>query len=247
MIRRELARCEVDMSCIETVEEPSPQTIVLVNSNGDRQFLHRRGCSDIAFRSGLSFTPERVSGIGHFHVASLFVVPHLRTQAPSMLREARKRGLTTSLDTSWDPEGEWMTILEPCLPHLDILFMNEDEAVHIAAGSTIEALAHAAIGRGTGLVAIKQGHLGCRIYTASQQASCPAFEVEARDTTGAGDCFVAGFLAAYLDGASTEHAGLMGNASGALSVQQVGAVEGLLPRSEQQAWITRTPLRQVCA
>ena len=140
-----------------------------------------------------------------------------------------------------------MTVLEPCLPHLGILFMNEDEAVRVAAGSTIEALAHAAIGRGTGVVVIKQGHLGCRIYTASQQVCCPAFEVEARDTTGAGDCFVAGFLAAYLDGASPERAGLMGNASGALSVQQIGAVEGLLPISEQQAWMMRTPLRRVFA
>lgn len=242
-IRQELVRCNVDISCLETVDEPSPQTVVLVNSNGDRQFLHRKGCSDIAFREGLNFTPQCLSGIAHFHLASLFVVPHLRTNAPTMLQEAHTRGLTTSLDTSWDPDEEWMKVLEPCLPHLDILFMNEDEAAQIAGLKTVEAMARAAIGRGTGMVVIKQGHQGCRIYTESQSIACPSYDVQVRDTTGAGDCFVAGFLAACLEGAPHERAGLIANATGALSVQQVGAIEGLLSRSEQDAWMARTPLR----
>jgi ribokinase len=94
------------------------------------------------------------------------------------------------------------------------------------------------------MVVIKLGREGCRIYTATQNVICPAYDVEARDTTGAGDCFVAGFLAAYLDGASAERAGSMGNGTGARSVQQIGAVDGLLPRPEQEAWMARTPLRR---
>ena len=159
-----------------------------------------------------------------------------------MLQEARARGLTTSLDTSWDTEDEWMKVLEPCLQHVDMLFMNEDEAAQIAGQQTVEAMARTAIGRGTGTVVIKKGRDGCRIYTESQDIACPAYDVQALDTTGAGDCFVAGFLAAWLEGAPPERAGLIANATGALSVQHVGAVEGLLPRSEQDAWMARTPL-----
>ena len=243
-IRQELVRCNVDISCIESAEEPSPHTVVLVNSNGDRQFLHRRGCSDVAFREGLNFTPECMLGTTHFHLASLFVVPHLRTKAPAILQEARARGLTTSLDTSWDPEGEWIKVLEPCLPHVDILFMNEDEAAQIAYDKTIEAMARATVDRGTGMVVIKQSYQGCRIYTESQDIACPAYDVNVLDTTGAGDCFVAGFLAACLEGAPPEQAGLIANATGALSVQHVGAIDGLLPRPEQDAWMARTPLRR---
>jgi sugar/nucleoside kinase (ribokinase family) len=161
-----------------------------------------------------------------------------------MLRTARERGLTTSLDTCWDPHNEWTQVLEPCLPNLDILFMNEDEATQIASGRTMEVLARAVMEQGPAMVVIKLGREGCRIYTATQNVICPAYDVEARDTTGAGDCFVAGFLAAYLDGASAERAGSMGNGTGALSVQQIGAVDGLLPRPEQEAWMARTALRR---
>ena len=242
-IRGELARCNVDTSAIETADEPSAQTIVLVNANGDRQFLHRKGSSAIAFRDGFGFAPEQISGMAHFHVAGLYVVPHLRLHAASILRDAHTHGLTTSIDTSWDPEREWMKVLEPCLAHLDVLFMNEDEAAQLAGGGSIEALASTALRQGTGMVVIKQSRHGCRIYTPSHQTTCPAYRVDVCDTTGAGDCFVAGFLTAFLDGAPPERAGLFGNATGALSVQQIGAVEGLLSRTEQEAWMVRTPLR----
>jgi sugar/nucleoside kinase (ribokinase family) len=138
-----------------------------------------------------------------------------------------------------------MKVLEPCLPHLDILFMNEDEAAKIAGGGCIQALACTAIQQGTGTVVIKRSREGCSIYTEGQHIVCPAYDVHVRDTTGAGDCFVAGFLAAYLDGVPHERAGLFANATGALSVQQIGAVEGLLPRPEQEAWMARAPLRPI--
>ena len=243
-ILRELNRCGVDVSSIVTVDKSTPQTVALVSSSGDRQFLHRKGCSEVAFKNGLSFTPEVIAGITHFHLASLFVVPHLRQQAPSMLEQARISGLTTSMDTCWDPLGEWLRVLRPCLPHLDILFINEDEAKQCCgAGESAADLARSILRAGTGMVVIKRSSQGCRIYTKAEEVVCPAYEVQARDTTGAGDCFVAGFLAAHLEGESAQHAGLMGNAAGALSVQSIGAVEGLLPRIEMEHWMARTSLR----
>jgi sugar/nucleoside kinase (ribokinase family) len=136
-----------------------------------------------------------------------------------------------------------MNVLGPCLPELDILFMNEDEAAQIGAGQSIAALARTIAKEGTRTVVMKRSRKGCCVYASDQEIICPAYEVEARDTTGAGDCFVAGFLAAHLEGALPERAGLMGNAAGALSIQTIGAVEGLLPRQEFEEWMARTPLR----
>jgi sugar/nucleoside kinase (ribokinase family) len=244
-IRQEMTRCAVDISGVETASLPTPQTIVLINSAGERQFLHRSGCSDTAFSDGLRFTPELVRGIGHFHLASLFVVPHLRRKAPSMLRAAREAGLTTSLDTCWDPRGEWMNVLDPCLPELDILFMNEDEALQIAAGKSFVTMVRTILEQGTRAIVLKRGREGCSVFTSSGDITCPGYEVEVQDTTGAGDCFVAGFLAAHLEGASPERAGHTGNAAGALSVQCIGAVEGLLPRPKFDEWMARTPRRSM--
>lgn len=243
-ILRELNRCGVDVSPIITIDESTPQTVALVSSSGDRQFLHRKGCSEVAFKNGLSFKPGLIAGISHFHLASLFVVTHLRQQAPSMLERARIAGLTTSLDTCWDPLGEWLRVLRPCLPHLDVLFINEDEAKQCCgAGESGADLARSILRSGTGMVVMKRSCEGCRIYTQPEEIICPAYEVEARDTTGAGDCFVAGFLASHLECQSAQNAGLMGNAAGALSVQAMGALGGLLPRLEMEHWMARTPLR----
>jgi sugar/nucleoside kinase (ribokinase family) len=67
--------------------------------------------------------------------------------------------------------------------------------------------------------------------------------VKAIDTTGAGDCFAAGFLAATLDGASLAEAGRFANAVAALSVQKIGAVTGVLSKPDTERWIAETPTR----
>ncbi|MBV9264683.1 MAG: hypothetical protein JO061_00800 [Acidobacteriaceae bacterium] len=73
----------------------------------------------------------------------------------------------------------------------------------------------------------------------------PAYDVSVKDTTGAGDCFAAGFLASWLDGASLREASQFANAVGALSVQAIGAVNGILSKRETAAWMASAPLRTV--
>ena len=51
------------------------------------------------------------------------------------------------------------------------------------------------------------------------------------------DCFVAGFLSALLRGADLAEAGRFANAVAALSVQKIGAVTGVPPRAEVEAWM----------
>jgi sugar/nucleoside kinase (ribokinase family) len=103
--------------------------------------------------------------------------------------------------------------------------------------------AEAVLSRGVRTAVLKLSGEGCAIYTREVQHLCPAFDIEARDTTGAGDCFVAGFLASMLKGASLADAGRFANAVAALSVQKMGAVEGVLSTVEVEAWMKSTSLR----
>ena len=96
-------------------------------------------------------------------------------------------------------------------------------------------------GEGARDVVIKLGGAGCAVFTSAAEIASPAFEVEVVDTTGAGDCFVAGFLAALHRGGDYQDAARFANAVGALSVQRLGATTGLLNYEETRAWMGRAP------
>ncbi len=226
-----LTRAGVDTSAVRTIDGASAATVGLINAAGNRLFFHRPGVDGPAFAAPLDFPPSLTGGMAHYHLASLFILPDFRPHAAETLARARAAGLTTSLDTNWDPCGEWLRALAPCFPGLDFLFMNEDEARMV--GESPAAL----IGRGVRTFVLKLGPRGCAIYTSEGETLVPAFEVPVQDTTGAGDCFVAGFLAAWLRGATLEEAGRFANAVGALSVQRVGATAGLLTYEEALAWM----------
>jgi sugar/nucleoside kinase (ribokinase family) len=226
-----LRRAGVETDALSVVSAATAATVALVNRAGARQFLHRPGASAVAFSAPLEFAPELLEGMAHYHLASLFILPNFRPHAPETLARARHAGLTTSLDTNWDPRGMWMRDLAPCLPDLDFLFMNEDEARMIGVD------AKAVLALGVRVAVMKLGPLGCAIYTGEREVRCPAFDVPVKDTTGAGDCFVAGFLAAHLRGASLAEAGRFANAVGAFSVQCVGAATGVRSFQETESWM----------
>jgi sugar/nucleoside kinase (ribokinase family) len=227
----------VDVSGVARLPAPTAASIVLVNPSGQRKFLHRLGASKLVFPEPLSFTLTSTEQAVHYHLASLFVLPNIRTHAPVTLANARRAGLTTSVDINWDATGRWMHDLGPCLPHVDFLFMNEEEAGMVTGKAGSAAAAKVTLERGARVSVMKLGSRGCAIYTRDSGYECPGLTVNVKDTTGAGDCFAAGFLSAWLQGATLEEAGRFANAVAAMSVEQVGAVQGVRSREETESWM----------
>jgi sugar/nucleoside kinase (ribokinase family) len=215
----------------------------MVNAVGDRKFYHQVGASAHAFTSPVDFTSEIIDGMSHYHLASLFILPRMRAHAPACLARAKAAGLTTSLDTNWDPQGLWLKDIGPCLPHLDFIFVNEDEARMITGSSAHATAASHLLAGGARTAVMKLGPRGCAIYTAAEEVLCPAFEVDVKDTTGAGDCFAGAFLAALARKDSLPEAGMFANAMGAITVQHVGGVAGLHPYPDIAQWMQASSLR----
>jgi sugar/nucleoside kinase (ribokinase family) len=228
----------VDTQFVATTNKAgTAATIALVNAAGDRKFFHQVGASAHAFTTPVDFKPEIVEGMSHYHLASLFILPKMRAHAPECLARARAAGLTTSLDTNWDPQGLWLKDIGPCLPHLDFIFVNEDEATMLT-GSSAEATAASRLLEGGARVAVmKLGPRGCAIYTNETEFLCPAFDVDVKDTTGAGDCFAGAFLASLARHATLFEAGVFANAMAAITVQHVGGVAGLHPYPDIEQWM----------
>ncbi len=215
-------------------------TLVAVGSDGERSFMHH-------FGANAEFSPESLadvsnSGLRHYHLASFFVLPQWDGgSARRALRRARESGLTTSLDVCWDRSGGWAGTLAPCLPEVDWLIPSREEAEMLSGRSTPSTMARELIRMGAREVVIKLGEEGSYYHGSQGELHVPAFRVEAVDTTGAGDCFIAGFLLATLQGRPLPEALRFANACGAHAVMAVGALTRLRPAAEVEQWMSLRP------
>jgi sugar/nucleoside kinase (ribokinase family) len=164
----------------------------------------------------------------HLHLASYFLQPTLARGLGGLLRDARARGVTTSLDTNWDPSETWAGLAD-VLPFVDVLLPNLEElrAIAVALGSmpsaNDEQHAHALAALGPRVVVKAGADGGWSLGPDGVIARAPGIRLEVVDTTGAGDSFDAGYLAAMASGVSDERERLRWAATaGSLSTRAVG-------------------------
>jgi ribokinase len=126
---------------------------------------------------------------------------------------------------------------------VDILVPNEEEVAYLSGmGSPVEPASAAGMlcANGAGAVVITLGDRGAVVINEERETDIQAYQVEAVDTTGAGDAFV-GNLAAALDaGRSLEDAARLASAAAALSVQRSGAQASMPSRAETDAFVAET-------
>lgn len=202
-------------ACVDAIYLPgltggTALTMGLFRPDGARALLHRPGVLSTLFSNVETLQPYG-DGVGWLHVANPFAVPGLRRRAASYLREAKAAGWATSMDLGWDRMGEWMTVVAPCLPYCDWLFANAAERAELDLREF------------AGHLVVKQGAAGCTV----DGTHVPGVPVRAVDSTGAGDCFCGGFLAAMQAGKSPLEAARAANACGARSVSAAGPTAGL--------------------
>jgi ribokinase len=135
----------------------------------------------------------------------------------------------------------------------DVLILNETELAGLAgrAPSALDGLEKLAemlseiLTRGPALVVLTLGASGVLVQAkGASPVRLAAHAVEARDTTGAGDCFVGAFVAASLEGHDVAAAARFANAAAALSVTRDGAAASFPGRAEVDAFLSRAASSQ---
>jgi len=157
----------------------------------------------------------------HLHISSYFLLKGLKKDIPYIFEIAKKRGLTTSLDTGFDPDNIWEMNLKRVLPNVDVFLPNNIEALHLQKKTSVEE-AVKFLGNYCENVVVKLGEEGAVSYSKDGLISLGAFKVKSVDTTGAGDNFNAGFIYGFLNGFSTRKCLEMANACGAISTTEIG-------------------------
>ncbi len=201
-------------------------TMVMIGPDGERSFIHYLGANAELTAQDIDtaiLERARIVHIAGHNLMSKFD----GADAASVLETARRLGVRTSLDTAWDATGRWLALIEPCLEHLDYFVPSFDEAQMISGREDPAEVARFFLDYGIRIVALKMGGAGCYVTDGSRAVRLPAYPVEPTDTTGAGDCFAAGFLAGLIQGWDLERTARFANAVGAMCVTAIGATSGV--------------------
>ncbi len=170
----------------------------------------------------------------HLHVGSYFLQTGLRPGLAGLFAAARAAGCSTSLDFGWDPSGQWdRTGLTDVLALTDVVLPNRDELRAVTGQADIDAGLAALHDLGAREIALKLGKDGGLMSLAGTPPIRRAGHVvDVVDTTGAGDAFNAGYLAARLEGWLAEDRLRLANACGALTAAARGGTGGLRNRAQ---------------
>jgi sugar/nucleoside kinase (ribokinase family) len=138
-------------------------------------------------------------------------------------RLARARGMKLAMDGNTSEEGR---ISHPAVRNvirgLDLLLPNASEARELTGEEDLQAAIRILVDL-CPLVVVKDGPGGAYGCERGRPiVHSPALDLTPIDTTGAGDCFNAGFVRAWLDGQPLEECLRWGNVVGGLSTQGMG-------------------------
>jgi ribokinase len=224
-LEEKLRQIGVDVSNVRGDSGLKTGISAILAEPGDRSILTYLGTID-------AVRPEELTGIllagcRHWHIASFFLLTRLRSCWPDWLRNCRRHGVTTSLDTNWDPEDRWEGVSD-LLPLVDVFLPNEAEAKAIAGESDVRR-AGAKLAELGPMVVVKCGAEGSLAFhqgqTWERAADTPGNVV---DAVGAGDNFDAGFLFSWLRGQTVEAGLALGSRCAVSSLAAAGGIAAQL-------------------
>ena len=213
------------------------------DETGDRVFtFYRDGTADTRLEPG-RIDDETLADCEWVHAGGVTLAGgSSRTATLELLERAATAGCTTSFDPNWRPElwpdeETFASLVADALAYVDVCLATvaELEALGFAGESPID-IARGAVADGTArphTVFVTRGSEGAVAVAADDApwsagtASHRGFAAETVDTTGAGDAFVAGAIAALRDGRELADAVAFANAVGAAATTARGAMAAL--------------------
>jgi sugar/nucleoside kinase (ribokinase family) len=145
---------------------------------------------------------------------------------------ARRAGVPVVLDADSPGPG-----LEKLLAKVDFPIVSRGLAEAMGGRGGLRAALAELCALGARLAVVTLGEYGALARFGDRLIESPAFRVEARDTTGAGDVFHAAFVLGLLEGLACEPILRTANAAAAMSCRALGAQGGLPTRSELEAFL----------
>ena len=222
-VLHELQRAGVDTRYIvRKAKQGTGLIFIAVIPNGERTMFSYRGANTILDPQDV---PENIlDGVSLVQLSGyIFISPIQCQTAFHLIEMASARGIPVSLDTGLDPLQREPKIFYKILPRLALCITGEEEASLLTGKDNLKEQAAALLAQGMKLVAIKLGSRGAYLAWPHGDLLLPGYQVEVKDTTGAGDAFSAGLIYGWMRGYSPCASGALANALGGLSTTYYGA------------------------
>lgn len=231
LILSELEKEGVDTSLI-TIDPTisTPVANLMVGTDGSRSSIN----CDATMLGDFVVDPACIPPVKVVTFASLFRAPLDRPEVViALAKKAKEMGAILCADTKIANYRKIdLADIKEILPLIDYFFPNEVEAGNYTGETEYKKMAERIQSYGVKNVIIKTGPDGCYVAGEKESFAMPAMKVDAVDSTGAGDNFVAGFIDGLLRGKSLYECCQFGTACAAVSVQAVGATSGVKGRND---------------
>ena len=244
---------KVDVSGMSFDQEArTALAFVSLTNEGERDFMFYRHPS-----ADMRLTPEEIpealiSKASIFHYGSLSLISEpCRSATYHALDIARNSGLLISYDPNlrlglWESADHAQREMLNGMQYANIVKVNDDELEFLTGARDFEEGAKQLLAHGPSLIVITLGGEGCYFYSETVQGRLPGFSIQAVDTTGSGDGFVAGLLSGLLEHltphepfvvpaqAILEQICSFANAVGAITATKRGAIPSLPTREDAE-------------
>jgi sugar/nucleoside kinase (ribokinase family) len=211
----------IDTSLIIAEDGLATGATVVLAVGEDRANVTYPGAMDYLTIDDIS--DESLLQAKHIHFSSFFIQPGIRKNVQALFKRAKELGLTTSLDTQWDPSEKWEFDYNSILPWVDVFLPNETEILFLTGTKKTEDAFKKLAPFGKNIV-IKQGNKGALLFSENGELyEMPAYlNTKVVDTIGAGDSFNAGFVHMFVKGKPVQKCLDFGNLIGAISTTAAG-------------------------
>jgi fructokinase len=181
---------------------PSSTTLAFVSlaSDGAREFAFNRGADEELALGDAAIESLTHGSILHLGSATALLGGKLGLSYLQLAKTAKSKGNIICFDPNhridlWkDKEDDFINACAPYFEMADIVKVSDDELLLLTKEENMEAGCHYFHRRGVKIVLVTLGGDGCLISQNGKQIRIPAYDINAVDTTGAGDSFIGAML-----------------------------------------------------
>ncbi len=204
---------------------------ICMSYDEDRANLTYQGAMD--YMSLDDIDPEVFKQAKHIHISSIFMQSGVKRDLKKILELCKQNGVTTSLDSQWDPTEQWDINLEEILPLVTVFMPNETELKFLTRSENLdEALEK--IRPWVNAAVIKCGSKGSILMRKGQpdRKQAALLNKNVVDCIGAGDSFNSGFITRLAAGDDLARCQEYGNMTGAVNTTAAGGTTAFTSRED---------------